>query len=244
MNNKKLILGLLTPLIAALAAWLTAAVAKYGVHLDQSGVNAALVTGASAGIAVMLKLIHDVETDVDKDLKKKVPPTDDELMNSLLNAIEPQLRQAAIAAVQTEVLNLTHTIQVTPPLGPGGAAPAQVTAGITAGQPAQVTAGTPAEAAPPPAGVTAPEPPEPLEPLEPPEATVGTPEPEPGRALESEPPPEPQPEPEPASASSAEPAEPLEAPAASAERQAEANGWSMADTASPAARRPGVPPQG
>jgi hypothetical protein len=51
----------LTPIIAAGAAWLCAAAAKYGVHLDQSGVNALAVAGATAGTAAMVKLIHDLE---------------------------------------------------------------------------------------------------------------------------------------------------------------------------------------
>lgn len=61
MNPTKLILGVLTPLIAAGSAWLVAAAAKYGLHLDPSGVNALAVTGATAGTAAMVKLIHDVE---------------------------------------------------------------------------------------------------------------------------------------------------------------------------------------
>lgn len=61
MNLTKLILGLLTPVVAAASAWLVAALAKYGVHLDPSGVNALAVAGATAGAAAMVKLIHDVE---------------------------------------------------------------------------------------------------------------------------------------------------------------------------------------
>lgn len=62
LNPAKLLLGLLTPLIAAASAWLVAAAAKYGVHLDPSGVNALGVAGATAGAAAMVKLIHDVES--------------------------------------------------------------------------------------------------------------------------------------------------------------------------------------
>lgn len=61
MNPTKLILGLLTPLIAAGSAWLAGAAAKYGLHLDASGVNALGVAGATAGAAALVKLIHDVE---------------------------------------------------------------------------------------------------------------------------------------------------------------------------------------
>ena len=61
MNAQKLILTVLTPFIAAGSAWLVAAAAKYGVHLDASGVNALGVAGATAGTAAMLKLIHDLE---------------------------------------------------------------------------------------------------------------------------------------------------------------------------------------
>jgi hypothetical protein len=62
LNPTKLLLGIAAPFIAAGAAWLTAAAAKYGIHLDQSGINAFGVAGATAGAAVMVKLIHDVET--------------------------------------------------------------------------------------------------------------------------------------------------------------------------------------
>lgn len=61
LNPTKLILGVLTPFVSAASAWLVAAAAKYGVHLDPSGVNALGVAGATAGAAAMMKLIHDVE---------------------------------------------------------------------------------------------------------------------------------------------------------------------------------------
>lgn len=62
LNPTKLVLGLLTPFIAAASAWLAAAAAKYGVHLDPAGINALGVAGATAGAAAMVKLIHDVES--------------------------------------------------------------------------------------------------------------------------------------------------------------------------------------
>lgn len=62
IHPTKVKLAILTPILAAGSAWLCAAVAKYGIHLDPSGVNAALVTGAAAAAGVGVKLIHDVET--------------------------------------------------------------------------------------------------------------------------------------------------------------------------------------
>jgi hypothetical protein len=61
LDPTKTILGLLTPVVAAASGWLVAAAAKYGIHLDPSGVNALGVAGVTAGAAAMVKLIHDVE---------------------------------------------------------------------------------------------------------------------------------------------------------------------------------------
>lgn len=57
----KLILAILGPPIAAGSAWLVGAVGKYGIHLDKSGINALMVAGATGAIALVVKLIHDVE---------------------------------------------------------------------------------------------------------------------------------------------------------------------------------------
>jgi hypothetical protein len=63
LNPTKLLLGIATPIVAAGSAWLAAAAAKYGIHLDASGINALGIAGATAGAAAMVKLIHDVEKD-------------------------------------------------------------------------------------------------------------------------------------------------------------------------------------
>lgn len=62
IHPAKLALGIITPLITAGAAWLCAAVAKWGVHLDPTGVASVATAGASGAVAVALKLIHDVES--------------------------------------------------------------------------------------------------------------------------------------------------------------------------------------
>lgn len=61
LDPTKTILGLLTPVIAAASAWLCAAAAKHGMNLDPAGVNALAIAGATAGVAIGVKLIHDVE---------------------------------------------------------------------------------------------------------------------------------------------------------------------------------------
>jgi hypothetical protein len=61
LGTRRLVIGLLGGPIAAASAWLCAAVGKYGVHLDPSGVNALAVAGATAGVSIILKLIHDAE---------------------------------------------------------------------------------------------------------------------------------------------------------------------------------------
>ena len=76
INPTKLVLGLLAPLIVAASAWISAAVAKYGVHLDPTGIVSLATAGATAGIAVVLKLIHDVESDVGKSSILKEIETD------------------------------------------------------------------------------------------------------------------------------------------------------------------------
>jgi hypothetical protein len=63
MNPTKLFIGLLTPIAAAGAAWLCGAVAKYGIHLDPSGVNTLAAAGAAGAVGIAAKLIHDVETE-------------------------------------------------------------------------------------------------------------------------------------------------------------------------------------
>lgn len=86
LNPTKLILAIFTPLVAAGAGWLTAASAKYGVHLDPSGVNALAVAGVTAGAAAMVKLIHDVET----------APTVEKIVHEITGDAAP-----LVAAVQT-----------------------------------------------------------------------------------------------------------------------------------------------
>jgi hypothetical protein len=79
INPTKLILGVLTPFVAAGSAWLTAAVGRYGVHLDPSGINALGVAGATVGAAAMLKLIHDLERN----------PTVERIFHSVEGAVIP-----------------------------------------------------------------------------------------------------------------------------------------------------------
>ena len=158
MNLNKTILGLLTPLITAGAAWLTASVAKYGVHLDQSGVNAALVTGAAAGLSVMIKLIHDVESDLTKELDKQVPADQAQVIQGVLQAAEPQLRQAVLTAVHAEVISLARSIQPAPAPAPApaaapvpipvpvGSAPASIAAGDELPHVAEAAVGPPSAA--------------------------------------------------------------------------------------------------
>jgi hypothetical protein len=107
LNHTKAGLGVLAPLVTALSAWLTASVAKYGVHVDASGVNAALVSGATCGIAVMVKLIHDVEKD---DPEIKAVAGDADAISSAIEQADPQIRQVVRHAIEEEILNLTHRI--------------------------------------------------------------------------------------------------------------------------------------
>lgn len=107
LNHTKATLGVLAPLVTALSAWLTASVAKYGVHVDASGVNAALVSGATCGIAVMVKLIHDVEKD---DPEIKAVAGDADAISSAIEQADPQIRQVVRHAIEEEILNLTHRI--------------------------------------------------------------------------------------------------------------------------------------
>jgi hypothetical protein len=116
LNPTKLCLGVLAPLITALSAWLTASIAKYGVHLDPSGVNAALVSGATCGIAVMVKLIHDVE----EDPKVKAVSADAEIVARAVEQADPLIHQAVQRAIESEVLNLSHRIDRAPAISDGG----------------------------------------------------------------------------------------------------------------------------
>lgn len=63
----KTAIALLTPPLAAASAWLCAAVGKYGVHLDKTGVAALAVAGATGAITLGLKLIHDLEHKLEAD---------------------------------------------------------------------------------------------------------------------------------------------------------------------------------
>lgn len=116
LNSTKLCLGVLAPLITALSAWLAASVAKYGVHVDPSGVNAALVTGATCGIAVMVKLIHDVE----EDPKVKAVSADAEIVARAVEQADPLIHQAVQRAIESEVLNLSHRIDRAPGIPASG----------------------------------------------------------------------------------------------------------------------------
>jgi hypothetical protein len=116
LNSTKLCLGVLAPLITALSAWLAASVAKYGVHVDPSGVNAALVSGATCGIAVMVKLIHDVE----EDPKVKAVSADAEIVAKAVEQADPLIHQAVQRAIESEVLNLSHRIDRAPGISDSG----------------------------------------------------------------------------------------------------------------------------
>jgi hypothetical protein len=65
LHPTKLTLGILTPVFAAAAGWCSAAAAKYGIHLDPTMVGVVFASTATGAIAVGVKLIHDVESDVD-----------------------------------------------------------------------------------------------------------------------------------------------------------------------------------
>jgi hypothetical protein len=116
---QKVILTLLTPIIAAGAAWLCATAAKYGVHLDQSGVNALAVAGATAGTAAMLKLIHDLEKrkQVQIAYSKVVQPVERAVV-----AADPQAAaqvedavNAGLAALEAKFFELAGKVPPAPP---------------------------------------------------------------------------------------------------------------------------------
>jgi hypothetical protein len=121
LNRTKASLGVLAPLVTALSAWLTASVAKYGVHVDASGVNAALVSGATCGIAVMVKLIHDVEKD---DPEIKAVAGDADAISSAIEQADPQIRQVVRHAIEEEILSLTHRIGQSTAVSNGESVPA------------------------------------------------------------------------------------------------------------------------
>lgn len=52
------VVTLVSPIFVAAAGWATSAVAKYGIHLDKTGVTAALVTGATAGLGAVVTWLH------------------------------------------------------------------------------------------------------------------------------------------------------------------------------------------
>jgi hypothetical protein len=113
VNPTKLVLGVLAAPITALSAWLTASVAKYGVHLDASGVNAALIAGATCGITVMVKLIHDVETTIEHDPKAKQDVDDADVIAGLLERADPEIRKSvsdALAGLEQEVMALSGRV--------------------------------------------------------------------------------------------------------------------------------------
>jgi len=61
LHPTKAVIALVTVPATAGAAWLTAAVGKYGVHLSKSGVAALAIAGAASAVTLGVKLIHDVE---------------------------------------------------------------------------------------------------------------------------------------------------------------------------------------
>lgn len=61
IHPTKLLLAVIGAPLSVGVGWLCGAVAKYGIHLDPSGVNALATTGVVAGAGVVVKLIHDVE---------------------------------------------------------------------------------------------------------------------------------------------------------------------------------------
>ena len=104
---QKTVLTLLTPVIAAGSAWLCAAAAKYGVHLDQSGVNALAVAGATAGTAAMVKLIHDLEKRKQaRETRAFLTPAADAVV-----AVDPQAKQQVEDAVNAGLAALEAKFQ-------------------------------------------------------------------------------------------------------------------------------------
>lgn len=104
LDPTKIILGLLGPLITAASGLLSAAVGKYGVHLDASGINALGVAGATAGAAFVVKLIHDVETGVAKKNPKLVATVEalEHTATGTLTSIVKVDPQVEVAAKQAE----------------------------------------------------------------------------------------------------------------------------------------------
>lgn len=123
MYSTKLILGLFGPAIAAGSGWLAAAAGKYGVHLDASGINALAVAGATAGTAIVVKLIHDVEAK-DPGLATEAGRVVAEGERLVAGAVkvDPQIKQAA-GQVEGEVAGaVAAAFPSNPPTQPPAAA--------------------------------------------------------------------------------------------------------------------------
>lgn len=105
IHPAKLLLGILTPFVMAGSAWLTAAAAKYGIHLDPSGVNAFGIAGATAGTAVMVKLIHDVETN----------PKVEKVIHEVERTVAPEIKAVEVAdpAVRAQATDLLAQVERT-----------------------------------------------------------------------------------------------------------------------------------
>jgi hypothetical protein len=126
INPTKLILGLLTPLIAAGSAWLAAAAAKHGMNLDPSGVNALAVAGATAGAGVMVKLIHDVEAKPGVAKVVTMVEKDAGVVDGVLVAGDPKANETledAVAEVQRAAEARFRELEAKIPQPPAPAAP-------------------------------------------------------------------------------------------------------------------------
>lgn len=111
LNPTKLVLGVLGVPIAAASAWLSAAAGKYGLHLDPSGINALAVAGATAGTALVVKLIHDVDKN-DPWLALHAATVADQVGKIADDAVkvDPQLKTAADEAVTITEAKVEKTL--------------------------------------------------------------------------------------------------------------------------------------
>lgn len=58
MSIERFVAFILTPVLTAASAWLTGAVAKYGIHLDQTGITSTATAGAVGAAAAAIHWLH------------------------------------------------------------------------------------------------------------------------------------------------------------------------------------------
>lgn len=105
MSIERFVAFILTPLLSAAAAWLSGAVAKYGLHLDPTGIVALTTTGAVGAVTAIVKWLHGRQSPFLLEMEALAQKTEATVVKA-----DPALAGELKAFLQTEIGKLASKI--------------------------------------------------------------------------------------------------------------------------------------